>query len=107
MIADIGILCYIPTEMSKIFKDVKIKIDDDLEKHLEWLMPQHGPYRILRKSVDARQKHSPHFVYTIEVADENETLSLEKFELPKASESKIKSRNFQKRSEERRVGKEC
>lgn len=96
MIADMGILCYIPREMSKIFKDVKIKIDDDLEKHLEWLMPQHGPYRILRKSVDARQKHSPHFVYTIEVADENETLSLEKFELPKASEAKIKSKNFQK-----------
>ncbi len=82
--------------MSKIFKDVKIKIDDDLEQHLEWLMPQHGPYRILRKSVDARQKHSPHFVYTIEVADENETLSLEKFELPKASPEKIKSPNFQK-----------
>ena len=67
--------------MSKIFKDIKLKIDDDLESHLEWLMPKHGEFRILRKSVDARQKHSPHFVYTIEVAEEGETLSLEKFEL--------------------------
>lgn len=74
--------------MSKIFKDIKLKIDDDLESHLEWLMPKHGEYRILRKSVDARQKHSPHFVYTIEVAEEGETLSLEKFELEKINPDK-------------------
>lgn len=74
--------------MSKIFKDIKLKIDDDLESHLEWLMPKHGPYRILRKSVDARQKHSPHFVYTIEVAEQGETLKLEKFELEKISPEK-------------------
>ncbi|MFN3453994.1 MAG: NAD(P)/FAD-dependent oxidoreductase [Pseudobdellovibrio sp.] len=83
--------------MSKIFKDIKIKIDDDLEKQLEWLMPKHGEYRILRKSVDARQKHSPHFVYTIEVADENEILKLEKFELEKISQERLQSStHFQK-----------
>lgn len=69
--------------MSKIIKDLKVKIDDDLESQIEWLMPQHGPYRILRKSVDARQKHSPHFVYTVEVAEKDEILKLEKFELEK------------------------
>ena len=61
-------------QMSKIFKDIKIKIEDDLEQHLSWLMPEHGPYRILKQSVDARQKHSPHFVYSVEVAEKNEEL---------------------------------
>ena len=73
--------------MSKIFKDLKLNIDQDLNEHLAWLMPQHGPYRILRQSVDARQKHSPHFVYTIEVAEQNEELQLQKFELEKISTS--------------------
>jgi len=67
--------------MSKIFKDIKIKIEDDLEQHLSWLMPDHGPYRILKQSVDARQKHSPHFVYSIEVAEKNEELKTEEFSL--------------------------
>lgn len=68
--------------MSKIFKDLKLPIDQDLAEHLAWLVPQHGEYRILRQSVDARKKHSPHFVYTVEVADQDEILKIEKFELP-------------------------
>ncbi|MEQ1723763.1 MAG: FAD-dependent protein, partial [Pseudobdellovibrio sp.] len=68
--------------MSKIFKDLKLPIDQELNEHLAWLVPNHGEYRILRQSVDARKKHSPHFVYTIEVAEKDEILSLEKFELP-------------------------
>lgn len=71
--------------MSKIFKDLKLPIDQELEEHLSWLMPEHGEYRILRQSVDARKKHSPHFVYTVEVAEKNETLKIEKFELEKIS----------------------
>lgn len=71
--------------MSKILKDLKLPIEQELSEHLAWLMPQHGPYRILRQSVDARKKHSPHFVYTVEVADKDEVLSLEKFELEKTS----------------------
>ncbi|MEK6627720.1 MAG: FAD-dependent protein [Bdellovibrionota bacterium] len=67
--------------MSKIFKDLKLPIDQELSEHLAWLVPNHGEYRILRQSVDARKKHSPHFVYTIEVADQDEILKLEKFEL--------------------------
>lgn len=67
--------------MSKIFKDVKLPIEQDLAEHLSWLAPGHGAYRILRQSVDARKKHSPHFVYTVEVADEGEILKTEKFEL--------------------------
>ena len=48
-------------------------------------MPNHGPYRILRQSVDARQRHSPHFVYSLEVAAAGETLKVEEFSLEKAS----------------------
>ncbi len=73
--------------MSKIFKDIKIKIEDDLEQHLSWLMPDHGPYRILKQSVDARQKHSPHFVYSIEVAEQHEELKLEEFSLTKLTKN--------------------
>lgn len=73
--------------MSKIFKDIKVPIDQELSEHLSWLMPEHGEYRILRQSVDARKKHSPHFVYTIEVAEKNEILQLEKFELSKTSKT--------------------
>lgn len=67
--------------MSKIFKDLKLPIDQELSDHLSWLMPDHGEYRILRQSVDARKKHSPHFVYTVEVAEKDEILKVEKFEL--------------------------
>lgn len=67
--------------MSKIFKDLKLPIEQDLAEHLAWLMPQHGEYRILRQSVDARKKHSPHFVYSVEVAEKDEVLKVEKFEL--------------------------
>ncbi len=81
MIDDMQLVCYIIFQMSKIFKDVKLPINDDLNEHLKWLMPNHGEYRILRQSVDARKKHSPHFVYTLEVADEGETLQLEEFSL--------------------------
>jgi len=69
--------------MSKIFKDLKVPINEELEEHLKWLMPSHGPYRILRQSVDARKKHSPHFVYSVEVAEEGEVLKNESFELPR------------------------
>ena len=79
--------------MSKILKDLKLPIDKELSEHLTWLMPNHGEFRILRKSVDARKKHSPHFVYTIEIADQDEILKLEKFDLKPISKL---PENFQK-----------
>lgn len=69
--------------MSKIIKDLKIKIDDQLEDHLAWMEPNYSAYRILRQSVDARQKHSPHFVYTVEVAAAGEKLSQQEFHFEK------------------------
>lgn len=46
-------------------------------------MPEHGPYRILRQSVDARRSHNVHFVYTVEVAEKHETLKNENFQVEK------------------------
>ncbi|UOF02118.1 NAD(P)/FAD-dependent oxidoreductase [Bdellovibrio reynosensis] len=69
--------------MSKIFQNIEIPIDQDLEEKLQWLMPEHGPYRILRQSVDARRSHSPHFVYSVEVAEKGETLNIPEFDLEK------------------------
>lgn len=69
--------------MSKIIQNLEIPVDQDLEEKLQWMMPEHGPYRILRQSVDARRSHSPHFVYTVEVAEKGETLELPSFHLEK------------------------
>lgn len=67
--------------MSKIFQNISLGIDEELEEKLQYLMPDYSAYRILRQSVDARRKHEPHFVYTIEVAGKNEKLSHEEFKL--------------------------
>ena len=70
--------------MPQILHDLKVPLDEELEERLRWLVPGHGPYRILRQSVDARQRHSPHFVYSVEVAHGGETLKVEEFHLEKA-----------------------
>lgn len=72
--------------MSRVFHDVKVGLDEELEEKLQWLSPNYQAYHILRQSVDARQRHSPHEVYSIEVFAENEkvperNISIEKFEL--------------------------
>jgi uncharacterized FAD-dependent dehydrogenase len=69
----------------KIFHDIKVPLDEELEERLAWLMPEHGPYRILRQSVDARQRHSPHFVYSLEVAGPGEELKVEEFHLERVA----------------------
>lgn len=71
--------------MAKTLENVKIGINEDLEERLQWLVPNHGPYRILRQSVDARQKHQPHFVYTLEVAEAGEELPQNNIHLEKRS----------------------
>lgn len=76
--------------MSKIIQNLEIPIDQDLEEKLAWMEPGHGPYRILRQSVDARRAHSPHFVYTLEIAGPGETLSVPSFEFEKVHNPKEK-----------------
>jgi len=71
--------------MSRIFQNLEVPIDTDLEEKLQYLMPDHGPYRILRQSVDARRSHNVHFVYTVEVAEQNETLKNDTYPVEKIS----------------------
>lgn len=60
--------------MSRVLHDLKLGLDEELAERLAWLVPGHGEYRVLRQSVDARQRHNPHFVMTIEVAENGGTL---------------------------------
>ncbi|OFZ17684.1 MAG: hypothetical protein A2Z20_00450 [Bdellovibrionales bacterium RBG_16_40_8] len=46
---------------------LKIGLDADLAEELKWLVPGYSSYRILKKSVDARNRHNPHFMYSVEV----------------------------------------
>jgi uncharacterized FAD-dependent dehydrogenase len=75
--------------MSKILKDLKLpldrEIDDELAERLQWLSPHAAEYRILRQSVDARNRHNPHFVMTVEVAEPGEKLSVPEFHLEKVN----------------------
>lgn len=67
--------------MPRVLHDLKVPLDESLEDRLAWMIPGHGEFRILRQSVDARQRHSPHFVYSVEVAEAGEVLKLEEFHL--------------------------
>lgn len=73
--------------MSRIFQNLEVPIDTDLEEKLQYLMPDHGPYRILRQSVDARRSHNVHFVYTVEVGEKNETLKIDNFPVEKINKT--------------------
>jgi uncharacterized FAD-dependent dehydrogenase len=71
--------------MSRTLRNIKIGLDQSLEEQLEWMAPGLSDYRILRQSVDARQRHSPHFVYSIEVFENGE-----KAEKPRITLEKVK-----------------
>jgi uncharacterized protein len=69
----------------RVFHDIKVGLDDELEEQLSWLAPGYGTYRILKQSVDARQRHNPHLVYSVEVFDQGETAPEINFNLPKVN----------------------
>ena len=71
--------------MSRTLRNIKLGLDDSLEEHLAWMAPGYADFRIVRQSVDARQRHSPHFVYSVEVFDQGE-----KPEKPRIEVSPIK-----------------
>jgi uncharacterized protein len=60
--------------MAKVLNSISVPIDQELEEKIALLSPGYGEYRILRQSVDARRRHSPHFVYSVEVAEAGEKL---------------------------------
>ena len=53
--------------MAKILQDEKVPIGIDIEEYLARREPDFSQFRILKKSVDARGKKTPHWVMTIEV----------------------------------------
>jgi hypothetical protein len=65
--------------MSKIFQNLKVGLDEDLAEKLQWMEPNYSEYRILRQSVDARTRHNPHFVMSVEVAGPGESLTVPEF----------------------------
>lgn len=71
--------------MSKVVENIKVGLDEELSEKLDWMFPEHGPYRILRQSLDARQRHSAHFVYTVEIGEKNEVLNHPSLRLEKTS----------------------
>jgi len=73
--------------MPKIFKNIRVGLDEDLKEKLEWLSPNFTDYRILRQSVDARKKSQIHFVYSVEVAEPGEKLQKLEIVLPKVNRS--------------------
>jgi uncharacterized protein len=72
--------------MTKVFKDIKLGLDEDIKEKLQLLSPNFSDFRILKKSVDARQRHNPHFVYSVEVAGPGETLPQIEFHLDKLNQ---------------------
>ncbi len=77
----------------KTFKDLKVSLDEDLAEKLSYLAPGFSEFRIIKQSVDARQRHNPHFVMTLEVADRGEKLPQSKIEVEKISKLPL---NFKK-----------
>lgn len=79
--------------MAKILSNIQVPIDAELDEHLKWMMPDHGEYRVLKKSLDARRRHDVHFVYSLMVAEKNEKLErpqiqLDKLKTPSSQRSK-------------------
>lgn len=67
----------------QIIQDLVVPLDEDLREKIELLSPGFTDYRVLRQSVDARRSHSPHFVYSVEIAGPGEALSQKRFALKK------------------------
>lgn len=75
--------------MTKVLENLQIPLDQALEDYLAWSEPGYSEYRILKKSVDARSRHNPHFVMTVEVAGPGEKLSQKSFALERLEQSPL------------------
>ena len=69
--------------MSQKYDQIEVGLDEELEEKLAWLAPGYSSYRVLRQSVDARTRHSPHFVYSVEVFQPGESIPKPDFTLEK------------------------
>jgi uncharacterized protein len=69
--------------MSKIIKDLKIPLGDDLQEKLQLLESDYQSHRILRKSIDARGEKKPHWIYSVEIFTQNESIPSDKINIEK------------------------
>lgn len=67
--------------MSRTLRNIKLGLDESLAEHLAWLVPGYADFRILRQSVDARRRHSPYFVYSVEVFEPGEEVVKPRIEI--------------------------
>lgn len=74
--------------MSKIIQNLEVGLEEDLKERLTWLAPGFTDYRILRQSVDARKRHSVHFVYTVEITEKGEAFRPIEFKLDRIENPK-------------------
>jgi uncharacterized protein len=73
----------------KKLNNIELELDEDLKEKLQWLVPNYSEFRITRQSVDARQRHKPKFVYSVEVAESGEKLDVPQFKIDKLPIEKI------------------
>lgn len=69
--------------MSKVIKDLKVALDEDLAEKLKILEPNYASHRVLRESIDARKRSDVHQVYTVEIFEQGENIKEEQFEVSK------------------------
>lgn len=69
--------------MPKILTNLKVPLNQKIEDVVREKLPTSQDFRILKKSVDARRRHEPHWVYSVEVYLPGETKPSEDFQLPK------------------------
>jgi uncharacterized FAD-dependent dehydrogenase len=82
--------------MSKIFNNLELDLDEDLQEKLQWLVPNYTGYRILRQSVDARRKKGVRLVYSVEVAEPGEPLLDQPITVDKISAQDLSSNGYGK-----------
>ncbi len=69
--------------MSRTLRNIELGLDRSLEEHLAWLAPGYGDFRIIRQSIDARRRHQPKMVYSVEVFDQDEPIGRPRIEIDK------------------------
>lgn len=73
--------------MSRTLRNIELGIDESLEERLQWLAPGYGDFRIIRQSIDARRRHQPKMVYSVEVFDPGEPIGRPRIEVGKVKYS--------------------
>ncbi|MCB0419840.1 MAG: FAD-dependent monooxygenase, partial [Bdellovibrionales bacterium] len=60
--------------MSQIVHNLKLKLDEELHDYVRDNYPWADSFHILRRSVDARRRHDPHLIYSVELFNKGESI---------------------------------